>query len=116
MHGKPYLPERRQRSIPQNFHNVSFRRGALARENGEGSHAPENISEDLVIIDIVFDLVDLCLKRATIEKSTSSSSSLIDCVRRLSFTAAQLLERVQSLQEYDKETSQLQNIAQVVWV
>ena len=61
--------------------------------------------ESLVIIDIVFDLVDLCLKRATIEKSTSSSSSLIDCVRRLSFTAAQLLERVQSLQEYDKETS-----------
>ena len=65
--------------------------------------------ESLVIIDIVFDLVDLCLQRASKEKSTSSSSSssssLIDCVRRLSFAAAQLLERVQSSQEYDKEAS-----------
>jgi hypothetical protein len=38
--------------------------------------------ESLVIIDIVFDLVDLCLQRASKEKSTSaslsSSSSLID--------------------------------------
>jgi len=65
--------------------------------------------ESLVIIDIVFDLVQLSLHRATKERALSSSSSststLIDCARRLAFAAAQLLERIESLQEYDKETS-----------
>ena len=65
--------------------------------------------ESLVIIDIVFDLVQLSLHRAMKERalpsSSSSTTTLIDCARRLAFAAAQLLERIESLREYDKETS-----------
>ena len=59
--------------------------------------------ESLTIIDITYDLADICLERRA--SFAQTSSTMVDCARRLFFTAAQLIDRIGSLKEYDEGMS-----------